>query len=75
MRWGGTSLPSRAETRFWRMRAPVSASIWLNRTVLRLMALCSRTGMVTRPKPMDPLQIALAMTCLSLRAPRCQSRV
>src|SRR5215213_5234001 len=44
-----------------RMRALLRESIWLNRTCLRLTALKSWTGMLTRPKLIDPLQMARGM--------------
>ena len=43
------------------MRAPVSSSSWLNRTVFLLTALYSFTGTFTSPKLIAPLQIARAM--------------
>ena len=43
------------------MRALVRVSIWLKRTVLRVTALYSFTGMLTRPKLIDPLQMARGM--------------
>src|SRR3974390_214155 len=44
------------------MRAPVPASSWLNRTSSARVADTRRTGTVTRPKLMDPVQIALGTT-------------
>ena len=41
------------------MRAPVSASSWWKRTSCDCVADTSRTGTVTRPKLIDPVQIAL----------------
>src|SRR5436190_4858719 len=43
------------------MRAPDLVSIWLKLTVLRDTALKSFTGMLTRPKLIDPLQMARGM--------------
>src|SRR4051794_5337231 len=43
------------------MREPVLALSWLKRTVLRLTALYSFTGTVTRPKLMAPVQIERGM--------------
>src|SRR4051812_28214305 len=44
------------------MRAPVRLSIWLNETDLRETALNSLTGMLTSPKLIDPLHIAVGMS-------------
>src|SRR3954464_11258950 len=57
----GTSEPSAPDTFWYRMRAPLRLSIWLNDTVLRDTALKSFTGMLTSPKLIDPLQIALGI--------------
>src|SRR5262245_18756828 len=46
------------------MRAPVSASSWLKRTSSERVADTRRTGTVTRPKLMDPVQIALGTPSL-----------
>src|SRR6476660_5948505 len=43
------------------MRAPDRLSIWLNDTDLRDTALNNFTGMLTSPKLIDPLQMALGM--------------
>jgi hypothetical protein len=43
------------------MRAPDRLSIWLNETDLRETALNNFTGMLTSPKLIDPLQMALGM--------------
>src|SRR5205085_10416556 len=61
----GTSSPVSAETRFWRMRAPVPSSSWLKRTSLGDTALNSFTGTLTSPKLMAPLQIALGIGLVS----------
>src|SRR3954451_17375766 len=57
----GTSDPSAPDTFWYRMRAPDRLSIWLNDTDLRDTALKSFTGMLTSPKLIDPLQMALGM--------------
>src|SRR3954462_6815300 len=61
----GTSSPVSADTRFWRMRAPVPSSSWLNRTSLGETALNSFTGTLTSPKLIAPLQMALGMALVS----------
>src|SRR5918999_4510119 len=57
----GISSPDSGLIRCWRMRWPDSASSWWKRTVLRETALYSFTGMLTSPKLIAPLQIALGM--------------
>src|SRR5687768_16713110 len=57
----GTSSPSAAETFLYLMRAPVRLSSWLKLTVLRDTAAYSLIGMLTRPKLMAPLQMALGI--------------
>src|SRR5262245_5683242 len=49
-----------------RILDPVFESIWWNCTFLRETAPYSFTGMLTRPKLIDPLQMARGMTCLSV---------
>ena len=46
------------------MRAPVSASSWLKRTSCDVVAETSRTGTVTSPKLIDPVQMALGTSML-----------
>src|SRR6187455_2335150 len=51
------------------MRAPVPSSSWLNRTSRDFVAETARTGTVTSPKLMVPVQIALGT-----RGPPCRGR-
>ncbi len=57
----GTSSPSSAETFFSRIRLPDRESSWLKRTVLRDTAVYIRTGTLTSPKLMVPVQMARGM--------------
>src|SRR5688572_21429874 len=57
----GTSSPSAAETFLYLMRDPVRESSWLKETFLRDTAAYSLIGMLTRPKLMAPLQMALGI--------------
>src|SRR5687768_12174235 len=57
----GTSSPSAADTFLYLMRAPVRLSSWLKLTFLRDTAAYSLIGMLTSPKLMDPLQMALGI--------------
>ena len=57
----GTSSPSAADTFLYLMRAPVRLSSWLKLTFLRDTAAYSLIGMLTSPKLMAPLQMALGI--------------
>src|SRR5918993_4343497 len=57
----GTSSPSAADTFLYLMREPVRESSWLKLTFLRDTAAYSLIGMLTRPKLIDPLQMALGI--------------
>ena len=57
----GTSSPSAADTFLYLMRAPVRESSWLKLTLLRDTAAYSLIGMLTSPKLMAPLQMALGI--------------
>ena len=57
----GTSSPSAADTFLYLMRDPVRESSWLKLTVLRDTAAYSLIGMLTSPKLIDPLQMALGI--------------
>src|SRR4051812_29760120 len=56
-----TSLSEPSATRLLWMRLPVPRSNWWKEMSFCSVALNSLTGMLTSPKPMDPLQIARAM--------------
>src|SRR5947207_5605327 len=45
------------------MRAPVPSSSWLKLTSRLLVAPTSRTGTCTRPKLIEPVQMALGIGC------------
>src|SRR4051795_6301642 len=45
------------------MGAPVPSSSWLKLTSLLLVAPTSRTGTCTRPKLIEPVQMALGIAC------------
>src|SRR5687767_3310232 len=57
----GTSSPSAADTFLYLMRAPVRLSSWLKLTFFRDTAAYSLIGMLTSPKLMLPLQMALGI--------------
>src|SRR5918993_1162011 len=52
---------SAADTFLYLMREPVRESSWLKLTFLRDTAAYSLIGMLTRPKLIDPLQMALGI--------------
>src|SRR6266508_2180431 len=60
----GTSRPDPSATRLYRIRWPVPSWNWLNRTSCCSVAGYSRTGMLTRPKLIAPLQIGRAIARL-----------
>src|ERR1051325_546710 len=60
----GTTSPSLAHTFWYLMRAPSCSCSWLKWMSLSVVAPTSLMGMLTRPKEIDPLQIARAMAAV-----------